>query len=322
MSSTKSLVAASPSFAASMAGKASAMHTPVKSQSQSQSLDHFEGVASEGDDYRTPPSLKEPDAACSLRPQKGQPGVSDSARLEASLELSHHQNAAAIRAMFGSDTSIPREKRFIVNTVSPEEGHFLADYLDVPRENVLKINARKFRQGNSVAIAVDRAFEQFRRTHDIDGGSITFLGHMERGSGAGPEFGHLRSVDLHGMIRGIRPQQINMFSCSSETYSNELAQLFSADGYDIPRRTFVRDYEQVSQWPHKAGKPLKFFYAGEEIGSDVKAFSDREHRPAIEAFRTVESSSAGREFALSRVPDAHAGAGDGSEAYDEFFNRL
>ena len=203
------------------------------------------------------------------------------------LQDRHARTANTLRMAFGSTPAVSQAKRFIINTVTLPEAIFLANHLDVPHENIISINTRRW-PDTSTRVRIHETLRPFLDAKRFDGGALTFLGHMHDdlqsgfgSSGLHHAFAKLPASDLFRLFRDIKPKHLNMFSCFSEQYSEHLHRLFAADGTSIPHRAFFRS--EVSPYPSHATKnrPIRFFYVGPELSNSAGILELTKHTPIM-----------------------------------------
>ena len=243
------------------------------------------------DAYCTSPHHQLNDCRPSLPPTHPAPTRPRTSKInarEAELLDAHNKSKLTVQGMFVA--AVPPDQRFIINTVSPNEGIFLAEYLGVPQANVLKLVMKNAKVGSSTSAKIMAHVRHFIETHRIDGGSITLLGHMIYDKQDERKFAHHLSPDrVHTLLRGTKPAHLNFVSCNSATFSAEVAALFAADGFVIAHRAYVQDYEELSQWRKRNG--LRMYYGGPEIGYLHKTFGN-EHVPACAVLRVTHAREA------------------------------
>ena len=214
-------------------------------------------------------------------------------RIEQELQASHLRDQAAIATAFHAAPPDAAHS-YIVNTVTPEEGTFLAAYLGVPEHNVLKVKCHGFRENNSVHRELRRTLDDYFSTRQDELSAITFLGHMERDAQNILKFANLEIIVLIDLVHDIRPRALNFFSCSSVAYATQIGELYAARGAPPPHKMacFADDVE-VSQWPRRGTKhrPLRMFYAGPEIGLYTPTFSPTLHSHVLPWVRELQIMS-------------------------------
>lgn len=213
-------------------------------------------------------------------------------RIEQELQASHSRDQAAIAAAFHA-TPPDAALSYIVNTVTPEEGTFLAAYLGVPEHNVLKVKCHSFRENNSVHRELRRTLDDYFFTRTRQGeelSAITFLGHMELDAQGILKFANLESRVLFDLIENIRPRALNFFSCSSVAYATQIGELFAGSGAPLQKMACFANDVEVSQWPRRGSKhrPLRMFYAGPEIGLYTPTFSPTLHSCVLPWVRELQ----------------------------------
>ncbi len=213
----------------------------------------------------------------------------DPRHVAAWLEDRHVRTQGDMREAFGSTPEVPRQKRFIVSTVTSAEAVFLADHLDVPRANVISINTRRW-PDTSTRARIRKTLAPFLDQAQFDNGALTFLGHMHNlfeGNQRLPSryhaFAKLPAGDLFELFQDAKPKHLNMFSCFSENYSTQLNRFFAWHGAAIKQRAFFRS--EVSPYPSHATKnhPIRFFYAGPEVGQRAPILGMQLHDPVLSA---------------------------------------
>ena len=188
------------------------------------------------------------------------------------LARAHDAAQPRLRAAFGSTAAIPYNCRHILSTVTVAEAHFLADYLEIPRQNVLQFKARKLARGSTTAAtAAVRAYlaqHPHLEAGDSAPCSLTLLGHMFARDGE-PRFARLPVARLFAALEPLQPRHLNLFSCNSDSYHRALAGRFAAAAAAPVGGACFRDGVEVSPLFERdaLGHRLPtLFYAGPELG--------------------------------------------------------
>ena len=231
-------------------------------------------------------------------------------RIEQELQASHLRDQAAIATAFHAAPPDAAHS-YIVNTVTPEEGTFLAAYLGVPEHNVLKVKCHGFREANSVHRELRRTLDDYfcaRQEEEEELSAITFLGHMELDAQGTFKFANLESRVLFDLIQDLRPRARNFFSCSSVAYATQMGELFAAHGAPLHKLTCFANDIEVSQWPRRGSKhrPLRMFYAGPEIGLYTPTFSPTLHSRVLPWVRELHVPSMSQPESAAGVPEEPA----------------
>ena len=191
------------------------------------------------------------------------------------LAQAHVESRPSLRAAFGSTPAIPRRCRHILSTVTLPEAYFIADYLDIPQENILHFKARRFVRGSAAAAL--RAVSEYgqRHPHLLQGSatacSLTLIGHMFEREGE-RRFARLPVSSLFEAVNILVPTHLNLFSCNSASYHCDLVALYAAAGHTPPAGASFQDGVEVSplfQRDTRSRRVPTLLYAGREIGPGV-----------------------------------------------------